>query len=106
CTNMQFDGKGQTNQSNRLQGMISVTVMRVLSNGNMYIQGESWVTINQGREYIRLTGIVRPQDVTAENIVSSQRIADARITYSGGGMVGNASRGGVLTQLFYKFFPF
>ncbi len=105
-TNLQFDGKGDTNQSNKLRGTISVTVTRVLSNGNMAIQGESWVTINQGREYIRLTGIVRPQDIGSDNIVSSQRIANARIAYSGGGLNGNATQGGFLTQLMYKFFPY
>ncbi len=106
-TNLQFDGKGETNQFNKLQGMISVTVTRVLSNGNMVIQGENWITINQGREYIRLTGIVRPEDIIDNNnVVSSQRVADARISYSGSGQVGNASRGGLLTQFLFKFFPY
>lgn len=106
-TDLQFDGKGETNQFNKLQGMISVTVTRVLSNSNMVVQGESWITINQGREYIRLTGIVRPEDIIDNNnIVSSQRVADARISYSGSGQVGNASRGGLLTQFLFKFFPY
>lgn len=99
-----FDGKGQANQSNRLTGTISVTIMRVLSNGNMMIQGESWVTINQGREYIRLTGIVRSEDIEADNTISSQRITNARIAYSGTGQIGNATRGGLMWQLFNKFF--
>ncbi len=105
-SDLEFNGKGQTNESNRLNGTVSVTVMRVLSNGNLVIQGESWVTINQGREYMRLTGIVRPEDIDANNAISSQRITNARISYSGNGQVGNASRGGILTQLFTKFFPF
>lgn len=105
-SDLEFEGKGQTNQSNRLRGTVSVTVIRVLSNGNLVIQGESWVMINQGREYMRLTGIVRPEDIDANNTVSSQRITNARISYSGNGQVGNASRGGILTQLFTKFFPF
>lgn len=100
-----FDGKGETNENNKLQGTISVTVTRVLSNNNLVIQGETWVTINQGREYIRLTGIVRSDDILPGNYISSQRIANARISYSGGGQVGNASRGGWLTQFIYKFFP-
>ncbi|MEO8400431.1 MAG: flagellar basal body L-ring protein FlgH [Gammaproteobacteria bacterium] len=102
----QFDGKGETNEFNKLRGTISVTVTRVLSNGNMIIQGESWVTINQGREYIRLTGIVRSEDIEPNNLISSQRIADARISYTGSGQVGNAARGGILTQLMFKFFPY
>ncbi len=105
-TNLSFDGKGDTGESNQLQGTVSVSVTRVLSNDNMVVQGESWVTINEGREYIRLTGIVRPEDIDAQNSVSSQRIAEARISYSGNGQVADVSREGVLTQLIYKFFPY
>ncbi len=105
-SDQQFDGKGQTNQNNKLHGTISVTVTRVLSNGNMIVSGESWITINQGREYIRLAGIIRQEDIEPNNLISSQRIADARISYSGSGQVGNSARGGILTQLFTKFFPF
>jgi flagellar L-ring protein precursor FlgH len=103
---MEFDGEGESNQQNKLKGNISVTITRVLSNGNMVVQGESWITIDQGREYIRLTGIVRREDIEPNNYISSQRIAGARIAYSGGGQVGNVSRGGIMTQLFTKFFPY
>lgn len=105
-TDLEFDGKGETNEYNKLHGTISVTVTRVLSNGNLIIQGESWITINQGREYVRLTGIIRPIDIEPLNIISSQRIADARISYTGSGQVGNSSRGGLMTQLMYKYFPY
>lgn len=105
-TESEFEGKGRTNQFNRLRGMVSVTVVRVLSNNNMIIQGESWITINQGREYIRLSGIVRPEDIETNNVVSSQRIANARIAYSGNGQVGNSARGGWITQFMTKFFPY
>jgi flagellar L-ring protein FlgH len=105
-SNQQFNGDGEANQQNKLRGTVSVTVTRVLSNGNLVIQGESWLTLNQGREFIRLTGIVRREDVDANNSVSSQRITDARISYSGSGQVANATRGGILTQLLFKFFPY
>ncbi len=91
--NQRFDGNGESNQQNALTGRISVTVIRVLSNGNLLVQGESWVTINFGREYIQLSGIVRREDIDADNVVSSQRVANARIVYSGNGQVANASRG-------------
>lgn len=105
-TDLQFDGKGETNENNKLQGTVSVTVTQVLSNGNLLVRGESWITINQGREYVRLIGLVRSEDIEPGNVVSSQRIADARISYSGSGQVGNASRGGLITQFLYKFFPY
>jgi flagellar L-ring protein FlgH len=103
---MEFDGEGDSNQQNKLKGTVSVTVMRILANGNLFVQGESWVTIDQGREYIRLLGMVRPEDIEPNNVVSSQRVAGARIAYSGTGQVGNVSRGGPVTQLFTKFFPY
>ncbi|MDR3476556.1 MAG: flagellar basal body L-ring protein FlgH [Gammaproteobacteria bacterium] len=106
ATDIEFNGDGESNQQNRLKGTISVTVTRVLSNYNLIVQGESWVTIDQGREYIRLTGIVRPEDIEPTNTISSQRVAGARITYSGNGQVANNSRGGILTQFFTKFFPY
>src|SRR5579885_2540254 len=105
-SNQQFNGEGESNQQNKLHGTISVTVTRVLSNGNLVVQGESLLTINQGREYVRLTGILRRDDIDANNPVSSQRLADARITYSGNGQVADSSRGGALTQFLLKFFPY
>jgi flagellar L-ring protein precursor FlgH len=105
-TDQEFDGEGEADQQNKLKGTVSVTVMRVLSNGNMVVQGESWVTIDQGREYIRLTGIVRREDIEPNNMISSQRVAGARISYSGNGQVANSSRGGFVTQFLAKFWPY
>jgi flagellar L-ring protein precursor FlgH len=105
-SDQEFNGEGESNQQNKLKGTVSVSITRVLSNGNMIVQGESWVTIDQGREYVRLTGIVRREDIEPNNMISSQRIAGARIVYSGSGQVANSSRGGFLTQLLTKFFPY
>lgn len=102
----EFDGEGESNQQNKLKGVVSVTVVRVLANGNLLVQGESWVTIDQGREYMRLMGIVRHEDIEPGNVISSQRVAGARIAYSGTGQVGNVSRGGLVTQGLTKFFPY
>lgn len=106
ATDQQFDGNGESNQENNLTGTISVTVTKVLSNNSMIVDGESWVTINFGKEYVQLSGIVREEDIEPDNTVSSQRVAHARITYSGNGQVANSSRGGAITQLFFKMFPF
>ena len=105
-SDMEFNGTGESNQQNALNGTISVTVTRVLSNGSLLVQGESWVTINTGREYIQLTGIVRRDDIEPDNSVSSQRVANARIVYSANGQVANATRGGIITQFFTKFWPY
>ncbi|WP_297526475.1 flagellar basal body L-ring protein FlgH [Thiohalobacter sp.] len=96
----EFDGSGDSQQSNSLTGNISVTVAEVLPNGNLYVRGEKWLTLNQGDEYIQISGIVRPEDVKADNTVLSSQVADARITYSGRGTLADANTMGWLTRFF------
>jgi len=105
-TEQNFDSTGNSDQSNKLRGTISVTVVRMLPNSNMVIQGESWVTINQGQEFIQLTGIVRPEDIGPNNVVSSQRVAAAQIKYGARGQAGYATRGGLMTKIFNRFAPY
>jgi len=80
-----FSGSGSSNQSNSLTGLISVHVVRVFGNGNLEILGQKKLTRNNGDEYIRVSGIVRPKDVSSDNIVPSDRIANASIDYVGAG---------------------
>ena len=65
--------------------MISVHVVRVFGNGNLEILGQKKLTLNNGDEYIRVSGIVRPRDISSDNIVPSDRIANADIDYIGAG---------------------
>ncbi|AXY02655.1 flagellar basal body L-ring protein FlgH [Vibrio alfacsensis] len=95
-----FDGSASSSQGNKLQGAITVTVHEVLPNGVLRISGEKWLRLNQGDEFIRLTGIVRVDDISRSNQVSSQRIADARITYAGRGALADSNAAGWLTQFF------
>lgn len=95
-----FSGGGQADQSNALEGEITVTVAQVLPNGVLVVQGEKWVTINQGREFIRLRGRIRPVDVRPDNTVLSERIADVQIAYGGEGTLADTSRPGWLSRLF------
>lgn len=96
----EFTGDAQANQSNSLNGNISVSVIEVLSNQNLVIRGEKWLTLNNGDEYIRLTGVIRPADISPENEIDSAKIANARIQYSGTGTFANAQQQGWLTQFF------
>jgi flagellar L-ring protein precursor FlgH len=96
----EFTGDAQASQSNSLQGSISVTVVEVLANQNLIIRGEKWLTLNNGDEYIRLTGVIRPADVTPTNEIQSTKIANARIQYSGTGSFARAQEKGWLTQFF------
>ncbi len=102
-----FQGEGEANQSNSLTGNISVTVVEVLPNGYLKIRGEKRMTLNDGSEYIRLSGIVRPIDISSANTISSSKIADATIMYTGEGAVADASKMGWFARFFLSpIFPF
>ncbi|QPF76640.1 flagellar basal body L-ring protein FlgH [Roseateles sp. DAIF2] len=95
-----FNGSASSSQQNQLQGAITVVVHEVLPNGLLRVQGEKSLWINQGEELIRLGGYVRAADVDSDNRVSSQRIANARISYSGQGDLASANTPGWLTRMF------
>jgi flagellar L-ring protein precursor FlgH len=95
-----FDGEGDSSQSNKLQGDITVTVAQRLPNGNLLVRGQKWITINQGREYVRIQGIVRPIDIDPDNSISSLKVADAQIAYGGKGALADASTPGLLARFF------
>ncbi|MEE9706858.1 flagellar basal body L-ring protein FlgH [Aeromonas veronii] len=95
-----FKGQAKADQSNSLQGNISVSVAKVLPNGNLVVRGEKWIMLNNGNEYIRITGLIRPEDVTSDNSVSSQKVANARIYYGGTGDLANSQEQGWLTSFF------
>ena len=94
-----FTGNASANQNNSLNGTISVTVYKEYPNGLLAIRGEKWLTLNQGDEYIRFSGIVRKQDISPDNTVESERVADARIVYSGTGEVAAGSEQGWVSRL-------
>ena len=103
----EFKGNASANQSNNLNGNISVTVIQVLPNQNLVVRGEKWLTLNNGDEYIRLTGIVRPADISPANEILSTKVANARIQYSGTGTFAKAQKQGWLNRFFSsEWWPF
>ncbi|MDI3427617.1 flagellar basal body L-ring protein FlgH [Enterobacter sp. V87_3] len=104
--NRNFNGNATSQQQNSLRGAITVAVYKVLPNGVLAIRGEKWLTLNQGDEYMRVTGLVRAEDIERDNSVSSQRIANARISYAGRGALSDANSAGWLTRFFnHPLFP-
>jgi flagellar L-ring protein precursor FlgH len=102
-----FEGEADSSQSNSLNGQISVTIADVLPNGNLVVRGEKWLTLNQGEEFIQISGMVRPQDISTENTIFSTQIADARITYSGKGFLHDSNNMGWLARFFnHPVWPF
>jgi flagellar L-ring protein precursor FlgH len=102
-----FDGAGDSSQSNKLQGNVTVTVARRLSNGNLLVRGQKWIGINQGREYIRIQGVIRPMDIQADNTIPSYKVADATISYGGQGTLADANSMSWFARFFNsKWAPF
>lgn len=95
-----FDGNGASNQSNQLSGSIAVTIAKVLPNDIYVVQGEKWININQGREYVQLRGLVRGADIGTDNTVLSSQIAASQIGYTGSGALADANRQGWFSRFF------
>lgn len=91
-TDQSYAGKGTADQSNSLNGTLTVMVTRVYENGNMWVEGQKMLTLNQGEEYIRVSGLVRPEDIKPGNLVESGRIAQAQISYTGAGDLADATK--------------
>jgi flagellar L-ring protein precursor FlgH len=95
-----FDGSGDSQQSNRLTGDITVAVVKRMSNGNLLVRGQKWIGINQGREYIRIQGVIRPIDVQPDNSIESTKVANASISYGGKGALADANKQSWLARFF------
>ena len=102
-----FDGAAESDQSNSLKGQISALVVDVYPNGNLLIRGEKMLTLNQGEEFVQISGVVRPDDIASDNSVLSTQVADAQITYAGKGALADANAVGWLARFFISaLWPF
>ena len=99
-------GKGNTSRDGTLKAKITAKVVRVLSNGNLAIEGKRRLAINAEDQYIVISGIIRPEDITSDNVISSQYIADAKIVYTGNGVINDKMRPGWLTRIVDWTWPF
>jgi len=101
-----FEGDGTTTRSGSLTADVTAIVTVVYPNGNMMIEGEREVLINNEKEYLAVSGIVRPEDVLQGNTVFSTVIADAKIEYSGSGVVSDKQRPGWFVRILDFIWPF
>ena len=99
-------GTGTANQLATLEGSVAVTVVEVLTNGNLVLRGEKQLALSEGSEVIQVAGTIRPEDVAPNNTVQSRRLANAQITYRGTGDLAAASRAGWATSGLLKLWPF
>jgi flagellar L-ring protein precursor FlgH len=101
-----FDGKGTSDRDGHLKAYISAVVEKVLFNGNLYVVGKRQIKVNNETEYITLSGIIRPDDISPTNEISSTYVADARIAYAGIGPVADKQKPGWLGRIVDHVWPF
>ncbi len=94
-----YKGDGKTSRTGSLNAKISTRVAEVLENGNYRLEGQRIVEVNGEKQRIKLTGVIRPQDVDSDNTIASTYVADANIIYDGRGPIATSHSPGILTRL-------
>ncbi len=101
-----FDGSGTTNRVETMTAFMTARVMNVTTNGNLYIEGRRQIRVNNETQFIILSGLIRPTDISPNNTVLSSYIADAKIEYLGSGSVSDKQRPGWLGRIVDVVWPF
>lgn len=105
-TSNSLKGQGDTSRGSTLSARVSARVVRVLDNGNLAIEGRRQLKMNAEDQYIMISGIIRTEDITSENLIASQHISDARIQYVGEGVINDKMGSGWLTRIMDWVWPF
>jgi len=101
-----FTGLGSTSRSDQFSATVSCVVTEVLANGNLMIEGQRRMTLNNEEQYIQVKGMVRPEDIKYNNTVLSSQMADVDIAYNGGGGMDGGKAPGLLGRVLNKVWPF
>ncbi len=104
--NVSNSGAASADQRASLNGSIAATVIEVQANGNLIVRGEKQLSLSEGGEVIQVSGVIRPEDVSAINTVQSRRLANAQIAYRAVGDHANATRAGWGTSALFRWWPF
>jgi len=100
----EYRGAGQTSRKSQVKAMITAVITEILDGGNVYVVGEHKVKVNNEVETIRVSGIIRPSDISGDNTINSYQIAKAEVAVNGAGVVGAKQNPGVLTKMFNWLF--
>jgi flagellar L-ring protein precursor FlgH len=101
-----FEGKGKTTQNGQFTGKITAKVIAVQPNGNLMIDSRKEITINNEKQIIVLQGIIRTDDISADNTIPSYKVADAKLYYVGHGIVTEQQSSGLIGRIFDRLWPF
>lgn len=101
-----FNGSGSTNNSDTLTASVTAIVTRVFPNGNMAVVGRRQVTINDQPQALVFSGVIRPVDIGPDNTIPSSKVAQAKVSYGGGGELATVAHEGWLSQALDQIWPF
>ena len=101
-----FSGKSSTSRKARLIATISARVVKVYPNGDLFVVGKKTIKINDDVQVLRISGIIRPDDIGPDNTVPSSKVANMYVEYNGKGYFNNSHRPGWLARLLERIWPF
>lgn len=101
-----FDGSGTTKRSGELNAVIATRVTEVMANGNLVLEGRKEILVNNEHQFIVLSGIARPEDINEQNVIPSILLSDARIEYSGKGVIDDEQSPGWMRRILDNVWPF
>ena len=101
-----FEGSGSTSRSGDLKAFITARVVEVLPGGNLKVIGSREILVNNEKQLMTIYGVVRPRDISNDNVVLSSFVSDARIAYSGAGIVDDRQRPGWMANTLNTIWPF
>ena len=102
--NVDFNGQGESNRKGSLRGKMTARITSVDENGNFVIKGNREIIVNNEKQMMVLDGIIRPEDISKQNIILSYQIADAKISYNGSGPTMRSQKSGWITRIFNWLF--
>ncbi len=102
----EFEGSGSTTRSGNLEAFITARVVEVLAGGNLKVIGSREILVNNEKQLMTIYGVVRPRDISKDNVVLSSFVSDARIAYSGAGIVDDRQRPGWMANTLNTIWPF
>ena len=101
-----FDGKGSASRSETINVRLAAVVLQVLPNGNLAVAGRQEIRVNNDLRELKVAGVIRPEDIRSDNTITSDKIAEARISYGGRGIITDVQQPRYGQQIFDVIFPF
>jgi len=101
-----FKGKGQTVRNDKLEATVTAVVRKILPNGNLFVEGQKAILVNEEEQHLYVSGLVRPEDVQRDNTVLSSRLADVQVEFTGRGLLTDRTKPGWFTRLLDWIWPF